>query len=102
MEDKISTSKKFNKHIEDLKEYIEVLRNDSTKNRKSSWLNFIAFFVPILGIFWVFYYLLKSPIRSESLLRTVGASLILQFSFLFFSYFFLFDYLGRLCIYMFG
>lgn len=86
----------------ELKEYINELREKSTANKKSSWLNFIAFFIPMLGVFWVFYYLLKSPIRSKSLLKTVFVSLILQISFFFFCYFFLFNYLGSLCIALFG
>lgn len=88
--------------IIELKEYIEELRTKSKTNKKSNWLNFIAFFIPIIGVFWVFYYLLKSPIRSKSLLKTIVVSIGLQISFFFFCYFFLFNYLGNLCINLFG
>lgn len=83
------------------KEHYEMLRENSS-NKRSIWLNIIAFFVPILGLFWYFYYLLKCPKRSKSLMVTVIISMIFQISFIIFCYLFLFDYLGNLCIKLFG
>lgn len=83
------------------KEHYEMLR-ENPLNKRSIWLNIIAFFIPILGLFWYFYYLLKCPKRSKSLMVTVIISMIFQISFIIFCYLFLFDYLGVLCIKLFG
>lgn len=83
------------------KEHYEMLR-ENPSNKRSIWLNIIAFFIPILGLFWYFYYLLKCPKRSKSLMVTVIISMIFQISFIIFCYLFLFDYLGVLCIKLFG
>ena len=82
-------------------EYMADLQNNPV-NKRSLWLNFIAFFVPIWGIFAVFFNLLKRPKRAKSLFKVTLVSIILQCSFLVFCYLFLFDYLGNLCITMFG
>ena len=82
-------------------EYMADLQNNPV-NKRSLWLNFIAFFVPIWGIFAVFFNLLKRPKRAKSLFKVTLVSIILQCSFLVFCYLFLFDYLGNLCITLFG
>ena len=82
-------------------EYMADLQNNPV-NKGSGWLNFIAFFVPIWGIFAVFFNLLKRPKRAKSLFKVTLVSIILQCSFLVFCYLFLFDYLGNLCITLFG
>lgn len=82
-------------------EYMADLQNNPV-NKRSLWLNFIAFFVPIWGIFAVFFNLLKRPKRAKSLFKVTLVAIILQCSFLVFCYLFLFDYLGNLCITMFG
>ena len=82
-------------------EYMADLQNNPV-NKRSLWLNFIAFFVPIWGIFAVFFNLLKRPKRAKSLFKVTLVSIILQCSFLVFCYLFLFDYLGTLCITLFG
>ena len=82
-------------------EYMADLQNNPV-NKRSLWLNFIAFFVPIWGIFAVFFNLLKRPKRAKSLFKVTLVSIILQCSFLVFCYLFLFDYLGDLCITLFG
>ena len=82
-------------------EYMAYLQNNPV-NKRSLWLNFIAFFVPIWGIFAVFFNLLKRPKRAKSLFIVTLVSIILQCSFLVFCYLFLFDYLGNLCITLFG
>lgn len=82
-------------------EYMAYLQNNPV-NKRSLWLNFIAFFVPIWGIFAVFFNLLKRPKRAKSLFKVTLVSIILQCSFLVFCYLFLFDYLGNLCITLFG
>ena len=82
-------------------EYMADLQNNPV-NKRSLWLNFIAFFVPIWGIFAVFFNLLKRPKRAKSLFKVTLVSIILQCSFLVFCYLFFFDYLGNLCITLFG
>ena len=82
-------------------EYMADLQNNPV-NKRSLWLNFIAFFVPIWGIFAVFFNLLKRPKRAKSLFKVTLVAIILQCSFLVFCYLFLFDYLGNLCITLFG
>ena len=82
-------------------EYMADLQNNPV-NKRSLWLNFIAFFVPIWGIFAVFFNMLKRPKRAKSLFKVTLVSIILQCSFLVFCYLFLFDYLGNLCITLFG
>ena len=84
-----------------VKDYYKELQNNPV-NKRSLWLNFIAFFVPIWGIFAVFFNLLKRPKRAKSLFKVTLVSIILQCSFLVFCYLFLFDYLGNLCITLFG
>ena len=82
-------------------EYIADLQNNPV-NKGSGWLNFIAFFVPVWGIFAAFFNLVKRPKRAKSLFVTCTVAFILQGAFLAFCYMFLFDYLGRICITMFG
>lgn len=84
------------------KEYINSLREKEKYNRSSIWLNFIAFFIPVLGIFWGFFNLLKRPKRAKSLFIITFISLLLQSGLFIFCYMFLFDYLGNLCITLFG
>lgn len=74
----------------------------NTLNKRSLWLNFIAFFVPIWGIFVVFFDLYKYPKRAKSLFKVTLVAMIIQISFLIFCYLFLFDYIGNLCIVLFG
>ena len=83
------------------KEYLSDLR-DNPANKRSLWLNFIAFFIPIWGIFAAFSYMVKCPKRGKSLLITTIIALILQGAFMVFCNMFLFDYLGRICVTMFG
>ena len=91
--------RKENKRIQD--EYIKSLQNNPV-NKRSLWLNFIAFFIPVWGIFAGFFNLLKRPKRAKSLFLTCIVAFILQGAFLAFCYMFLFDYLGSICITMFG
>ena len=51
-------------------EYMADLQNNPV-NKRSLWLNFIAFFVPIWGIFAVFFNLLKRPKRAKSLFKVL-------------------------------
>lgn len=83
------------------KEYLKKLQ-DNPANKRSLWLNFIALFIPIWGIFATFAYMVKCPKRGKSLLITTIIALILQGAFLVFCHMFLFDYLGNICITMFG
>lgn len=83
------------------KDYLKELR-DNPANKRSLWLNFIAFFIPIWGIFAAFSYMVKCPKRGKSLLITTIIALILQGAFMVFCNMFLFDYLGRICVTMFG
>lgn len=83
------------------KEYLADLR-DNPANKRSLWLNFIAFFIPIWGIFAAFAYLVKCPKRAKGLFITCIIAFILQGAFLVFCNMFLFDYLGRICITLFG
>lgn len=82
-------------------EYMADLQNNPV-NKGSGWLNFIAFFIPVWGIFAAFFNLVKRPKRAKSLFVTCTIAFILQGAFLLFCYMFLFDYLGRICITMFG
>lgn len=100
LRDNNSSIRKDNKTKINL-EYYNTLR-DNPSNKKSVWLNIIAFIIPILGVFWCFYYLLKCPKRSKSMLKVVGVSMIFQVSFIVFCYLFLFDFLGNLCLTLFG
>lgn len=83
------------------KEYLAELR-ENPANKRSLWLNFIAFFIPIWGIFAAFAYLVKCPKRAKGLFITSIIAFILQGAILVFCNMFLFDYLGRICITMFG
>lgn len=83
------------------KEHYDMLR-ENPSNKRSIWLNIVAFFIPVLGLFWYFYYLLKCPNRSKSLFRTIIISLIFQIGFIILCYLFLFEFLGNICITLFG
>lgn len=83
------------------KEYLSDLR-DNPANKRSLWLNFIAFFIPIWGIFAAFAYLVKCPKRAKGLFITSIIAFILQGGIIVFCDMFLFDYLGRICVTMFG
>lgn len=87
---------------EEQRKYINDIREKEKYNKSSIWLNFVAFFVPALGIFWGFFNLLKRPKRAKSLFIITFISLILQTGIFIFCYMFLFDYLGNLCITLFG
>ena len=82
-------------------EYMADLQNNPA-NKRSLWLNFIAFFITIWGIFAAFSYMVKCPKRGKGLLITTIIALILQGAFMVFCNMFLFDYLGRICVTMFG
>lgn len=97
-EDKLALKKEKNKAN---KEYYASLK-ENPSNKRSVWLNIVAFFIPIIGVFWCFYYMLKCPKRSKSLLKTVIISMIFQVSFIIFCYLFLFEFLGSFCITLFG
>lgn len=83
------------------KAYLKELR-DNPANKRSLWLNFIAFFIPIWGIFAAFAYLMKCPKRAKGLFITCAVAFILQAAFLVFCDMFLFDYLGEWCVTIFG
>lgn len=83
------------------KDYLKELR-DNPANKRSLWLNFIALFIPIWGIFAAFAYLVKCPKRAKGLFITSIIAFILQGGILVFCNMFLFDYLGNICISMFG
>jgi hypothetical protein len=83
------------------KDYMKELQ-DNPVNKRSLWLNFIAFFIPIWGIFAGFFNLAKRPKRAKSLFITTVFGFIWQVALLWFCYSFLFDYLGKICITMFG
>lgn len=83
------------------KDYMKELQ-DNPVNKRSLWLNFIAFFIPIWGIFAGFFNLAKRPKRAKSLFKTTVFGFIWQAALLWFCYSFLFDYLGNICITMFG
>ena len=82
-------------------EYMADLQNNPA-NKRSLWLNFIAFFIPIWGFFAAFAYLVKCPKRAKSLFITCIIAFILQGGIIVFCDMFLFDYLGRICVTMFG
>lgn len=83
------------------KAYLRSLR-DNPANKRSLWLNFIAFFVPIWGIFAAFAYLMKCPKRAKGLFITCVVAFILQGAFMVFCNMFLFDYIGEWCLTIFG
>ena len=83
------------------KEHYDMLR-ENPSNKRSIWLNLVDFFIPVLGLFWYFYYLLKCPNRSKSLFKTIIISLIFQIGFIILCYLFLFEFLGNICITLFG
>lgn len=99
LKEKRKVKKEENRKIQ--REYITDLQNNPA-NKRSLWLNFIAFFIPIWGIFAAFAYLVKCPKRAKGLFITCVVAFILQGAFIAFCYMFLFDYLGRICITMFG
>lgn len=83
------------------KEFEMELRNNPI-NRRSNWLNFIAFFLPIWGIFAIFFDLYKYPKRSKSIFKVVIVSMSMQICFLLLCYLFLFDYIGQICLSLLG
>ena len=83
------------------KDYLKELR-DNPANKRSLWLNFIAFFIPIWGIFAAFSYQVKCPKRAKGLFITSIIAFILQGGIIVFCNMFLFDYLGRICVTMLG
>ena len=102
MEKSVETSKNKNEEMRKIyREYMKELQ-DNPVNKRSLWLNFIAFFIPIWGIFAGFFNLAKRPKRAKSLFITTIFGFIWQAALLWFCYSFLFDYLGQICITMFG
>ena len=74
-------------------DYLKELRfNENNKN--SIWLNFLFFFIPIWGLFAIFYYLLKSPKRSKGILKWTILGILFQLMFIFSCKLFLFGVLS--------
>lgn len=86
---------------EEQKEFVKELRNNPI-NKRSGWLNFIAFFIPIWGVFAIFFDLYKYPKRSKSMFKVVIVSMSMQICFLLLCYLFLFDYIGQICLSLLG
>ena len=101
--DLLKNQRKENKAVRQKiqKDYLKELR-DNPANKRSLWLNFIAFFIPIWGIFASFAYLVKCPKRAKGLFITTIIALILQIAFIVFCNMFLFDYIGRILVTMLG
>ena len=71
-------------------------------NKGSIWLNIIAFFIPIWGIFCIFFDLYKYPKRSRSVFIATLAGLIIQIMLILFIYFQLYEYIEKYFVLWFG
>lgn len=80
--------------------YQEIQKNPL--NKRSLWLNFIAFFLPLWGIFMGFYHLLRRPRRAKGLFIVSIISLIIQGIILLILYNYTFKALGAWFIVLFG
>lgn len=71
-------------------------------NKGSIWLNIIAFFIPIWGIFCIFFDLYKYPKRSRSVFIATLVGLIIQIMLILFIYFQLYEYIEKYFVLWFG
>lgn len=73
-----------------------------TLNKGSFWLNIIAFFIPIWGIFCIFFDLYKYPKRSCSVFISTFLGLVIQITIILFVYFQLYDLIEYYFVLWFG
>lgn len=77
-------------------------KNPRDLNKGSIWLNIIAFFIPIWGIFCIFFDLYKYPKRSRSVFIATLVGLIIQIMLVLFIYFQLYEYIEKYFVLWFG